>query len=222
MNYVISIVDVDALPELTDVCRELDLPIAMTFSGRGTAVQSMLDILGIEARKKRVLMTVANEEKTEKMMKEQKRRLYMGVPGHGISVAVPVKSIGGGETVAFLNGDSASAKYTPDLDFKYELIVVIANEGRNDDVMNAARAAGAGGGTVIHGRGTGTNTDRTFYNVSLASEKEVILIVAKKNQKANIMRSILEKAGPQSKAGAVLFSLPITKAAGFGMFDEDA
>ena len=100
------------------------------------------------------------------------------------------------------------------------LIVAVANEGRTDTVMNAARAAGAAGGTVIHGKGTASEEAAHFFNISIASEKEMIFIVSKKEQKAQIMRSVLEKAGPGTEAGAVLFSLPVTSVEGFGLFDD--
>ncbi len=220
MNYIISICDPKAAPKLTEICSELGLRIAVSLHGRGTAVRSMLDILGIEDNEKRVILTIANRKKTKEFIREQKRRLFIGVPGHGVAVAVPIKSIGGGKTVAFLNGEQQIAKYTPELNYAYELITVIANEGRSDLVMNAARSAGAKGGTVLHGKSTGAKDSEKFYNISISGEKEVILIVAEAVQKSEIMRSILKNAGPDSEAGAIVFSMPVSEVAGFGMFDS--
>lgn len=217
MNYVISICDPRALDTLTGLCAELELPVSVVLHAHGTAVRSMLDILGIESNEKRVVLTVATQEKTRRLIDEQKRRLFIGVPGHGIVVSVPIKSIGGGKTVAFLGDSQQPAKYTPELNYSYELIVAIANEGRTDLVMNAARSAGAAGGTVLHGKGTGSDKAEKFYSVSIAQEKEVILIVAKAEQKAGIMRAILEKAGPNTEAGTIVFSLPTSEVAGFGL-----
>lgn len=217
MNYVISICDPRALDTLTGLCAELELPVSVVLHAHGTAVRSMLDILGIESNEKRVVLTIATQEKTRRLIDEQKRRLFIGVPGHGIVVSVPIKSIGGGKTVAFLGGSQQPAKYTPELNYSYELIVAIANEGRTDLVMNAARSAGAAGGTVLHGKGTGSDKAEKFYSVSIAQEKEVILIVAKTEQKAGIMRAILEKAGPNTEAGTIVFSLPTSEIAGFGL-----
>lgn len=217
MNYVISICDPRALDTLTGLCAELELPVSVVLHAHGTAVRSMLDILGIESNEKRVVLTIATQEKTRRLIDEQKRRLFIGVPGHGIVVSVPIKSIGGGKTVAFLGGSQQPAKYTPELNYSYELIVAIANEGRTDMVMNAARSAGAAGGTVLHGKGTGSDKAEKFYSVSIAQEKEVILIVAKTEQKAGIMRAILEKAGPNTEAGTIVFSLPTSEVAGFGL-----
>lgn len=218
MNYVISIVKPEALPGLEELCLQLGLPLNMTFRGRGTAVKSMLDLLGIESTEKRVMLSVATPEKTREFIDGQVQKLHLGVPGHGIVIAVPIKSVGGGKTMAIMNGgEGGNVKYTPPSEFSYELIVVIASEGKTDLVMNAARSAGARGGTVLHGKGTGATDIQRFHNISIAEEKEVILIVSSAEQKSEIMRAILMKAGPETEAKAIAFSLPATEVAGFGL-----
>ena len=156
MNYLISVVNPDALERVCDITAQLELPQTVALLGHGTAVKSMLDLLGIESTEKRIVMTVASPEKTKQFIKAMQQKLYIGIPGHGIVVAVPVKSVGGGKALSYLNGGQQNAKYVPEINEKYELIVIIANEGRTDQVMNAARSAGATGGTVLHGKGTGS------------------------------------------------------------------
>ena len=104
MNYVISIVTPEALPRLEALTEELALPLNVTLHGYGTAIQSMLDFLGIESNEKRVMLSAATEEKTKAFIEGQRERLHLGVPGHGIVIAVPMKSIGGGKTMDFLKG----------------------------------------------------------------------------------------------------------------------
>lgn len=221
MNYVISIINPDSLDRLAAICEELSLPLSVILHGHGTAVQSMLDLLGIESTEKRIVLSVASDEKTAALITAEKHHLHIGVPGHGIVIAVPVKSIGGGKAVAYLNGDNKLEKHAPTLNYAYELIVAIASEGSTDMVMNAARAAGARGGTVLHGKGTGAKDAPKFYNISIAEEKELVLIVAAADQKSEIMREILRKAGPGTPAGAIVFSLPTTEVAGFGLLEEN-
>ncbi len=221
MNYVISIINPDSLDRLSAICEELSLPLSVILHGHGTAVQSMLDLLGIESTEKRIVLSVASDEKTAALITAEKHHLHIGVPGHGIVIAVPVKSIGGGKAVAYLNGDNKLEKHAPTLNYAYELIVAIASEGSTDMVMNAARAAGARGGTALHGKGTGAKDAPKFYNISIAEEKELVLIVAAADQKSEIMREILRKAGPGTPAGAIVFSLPTTEVAGFGLLEEN-
>ncbi len=220
MEYIISVVAPDDIKELVRIHKEQEIPIFMTVFGHGTAVQSMLDLLGIDSNERRIVIAVASSEKAEKLIKEIKRCLYIGVPGHGIIISVPIKSIGGGKSVNILAQGEMPKKELPKTNAAYELIVAVANEGRTDKVMNAARAAGATGGTVIHGKGTASEEAAHFLNISIASEKEMIFIVARKEQKSEIMRSVLEKAGPNTDARTVLFSLPITSVEGFGLFED--
>ena len=213
MNIVLSIIYPAGLKILTDIHQNLRLPFTMVLHGRGTATDRMLDLLGIESRENRIVLTVADPQKTRELIEEQRRVLYLGMPGNGLVIALPIKSIGGGKTLAYLSGD-ASPKYTPEATYDHELILAIANEGCTDMVMDAARAAGATGGTVIHGKGVGQENAKKFFNVSIAQEKEVVMIVAYSPQKAAIMQSILKLAGPDSKAGAIVLSLPVSEIAG--------
>ena len=48
------------------------------------------------------------------------------------------------------------------------------------------------GGTVIAAKGTGIASSEKFRGLSLANEREVVLIVAKSSTKGNIMRAIME------------------------------
>ena len=75
MNYIISICDPKAAPKLTEICSELGLRIAVSLHGRGTAVRSMLDILGIEDNEKRVILTIAKRKKTKEFIKGLNRVL---------------------------------------------------------------------------------------------------------------------------------------------------
>ena len=75
--------------------------------------------------------------------------------------------------------------------------------------MNVAKDAGAGGGTVIHARGTGLEASEKFFGATIGAEKEMIFIVAEKEGKQAIMKAIMENAGSSTPAGAVLFSLPV-------------
>lgn len=218
VNFVISIVNPGMSERMNAICDALSLPLGIELRGKGTATKNMLDLLGLTAREYHIIMTVADRAHTRSLIDEARRQLYIDAPGHGIIVAIPVKSVGGGKTLAYLNGGRA-ADGTPELNYNYEIVLAIANEGYTDAVMDAARAAGARGGTVLHGKGTGSKDAEKFLNVSIASEKEVVMIVAKATEKAAIMKSIVTEAGPGTEAGAVVMSLPVSEVAGFGLLD---
>ena len=218
MNYVISIINPEDGDTYREICYGLRLPMTLSLLGRGTATKNMLDLLGIASREKLIEMSTADEEGTAELIREERRRLYIDAPGNGVVLAVPVKSIGGGRTMAFLGAEKTAA---PEPVFENELILVIANEGHIDEVMDAARAAGARGGTVLHGKGTGNSGSQKFFKVSIAEEKEIIMIVADAGQKAAIMQSVIHAAGLDTPAQAIVFSLPVSAVGGFGMAKTD-
>ena len=125
--------------------------------------------------------------------------------------------------MAYLTDNKTVSGAKPDMHNTHELVVVILNEGCSDMVMAAARPAGASGGTVLAGKGTGARESEKFLGISLASEKDVVLIVAEKAKKAAIMKAIMEKAGPGTAAASICFSLPVTAVEGLRRIDpEDA
>ncbi len=219
MNYVLTVTTPELSGTVLEIVKEMNLPLSTVLYGRGTATKTMMDFLGIDSKERRVIATIASDDATLELIRKQMLRLNIGVPGNGIVTAIPIKSVGGGKTLEYLGG-SADKGQAPIINSKYELVIVIANEGYNADVMDAARLAGATGGTVLHGKGTNAKDAEEFFKVSLASEKEVVLIVSRGDSKAAIMKEILQKAGPQTRAGAIVFSLPISAVAGLTLIES--
>ena len=195
---------------------ENGLPVVLCTLAKGTASSETLDCLGMEVTEKIVMMTVATDETWKKVKHDLEDRLRIDVPGTGIAFLVPVSSIGGKKVLQFLTDGQQVEKIEEShmKDTPYELIVVIANHGHSEEVMDAARKEGAGGGTVIHAKGTGLERAEKFLGVSIADEKELILIVAKTEMKNAIMKSVMTYAGLESRARSGVFSIPVTDTAG--------
>lgn len=94
---------------------------------------------------------------------------------------------------------------------KNELVVCIVNAGYSENVMTAARAAGAQGGTIIRGRGTANPEAEEFFNIPIQPDKEMILILVPADAKDEVMKSIYRNEGLATAAGAFVFSLPVTR-----------
>lgn len=221
MDFVVAIVDRSKAESMVELYRSHDLPLVLTMLCNGTATSDHLSLYGLEATEKALVASVACGDQTKQLIKSAKRRLFIDIPGNGIMLAVPVKSVGGGRTLAFLTGNNAPDGAVPELKFDYELIMAILNEGHTDTVMDAARSAGAAGGTVLHAKGTGAKQAERFLGVSIAEEKELIIIVSKAGEKSAIMKAIAEQAGPSTPSGAISFSLPISAVAGLRVLEDD-
>ena len=63
------------------------------------------------------------------------------------------------------------------MEHSHEMIICIVNNGFSDAVMDAARAAGARGGTVMSARGTAGKEAEKLFNISIQPEKELVMIL---------------------------------------------
>jgi nitrogen regulatory protein PII len=138
------------------------------------------------------------------------------VAGNGIALTIPLESIGGESCLKYLTeGQEIGKKKGEKMEnLKYSLIIVVADRGASETVMDAARSANAKGGTVVSAKETEVNAKERFFGVSIAEEKEMIYILAKKQEKDEIMSAIMTKAGIGTDANAAVFSVPVDRIAG--------
>ncbi|HIZ54958.1 MAG TPA: P-II family nitrogen regulator [Firmicutes bacterium] len=196
--------------------------VSFFIAAGGTAASEMLDYFGLEQTEKAMILSVVTQEVWEDVKKGLQREIKIDIPGMGIAFVIPLSSIGGKKQVLFLTenqnfvkGEESALKGT-----KYEMLVIVTNQGYTEQVMDIAREVGASGGTVIHAKGTGMERAEKFLGVSLAAEKEMIFMVVKSQQKNDIMRAVMQKAGMESKAKSILFSLPVLDTAGMRLTED--
>lgn len=221
LNLMTTIVDRNQVRKYLHLYEEEGLQIMLVTLGDGTASGDVLDYLGLEATEKAVIFSVLTDENFYKTKKSLQKKLQIDAPGGGIAFIVPFSSIGGKKALQFftVGQDFQKEEESALKDTTYELVIVIANQGYIEMVMDAARGAGAYGGTVIHAKGTGMEGAAQFLGVELVNEKELVLIVARTPEKNRIMKAIMDGAGP--KAGAIVFSLPVTDTAGLRLLEDE-
>lgn len=218
-----TIIDRKNSKKYIDLYKKDKLEVMYITLGEGTARGDILDYLGLEASEKMVIFNFVQQRDWMLTKKDLQRKLQIDAPGEGIAFLVPLSSIGGKRTLQFLldRQELPESEESTLKDTTYELIVAIADQGNLEMVMDAARGAGAYGGTVIHAKGTGMEYAEKYLGVTIAAEKAMIFIVTKKDQKNSIMKAIMEQAGMQTPAKTIVFSLPVTDTAGLRLVDLD-
>jgi nitrogen regulatory protein PII len=101
---------------------------------------------------------------------------------------------------------------------EFSLILTVVNRGFADAVVNAARDAGAGGGTIIYARGTGIHEVEKFFAVSIQPEKEIVLTLVRKDETRNVMEGIVKASGLGSEGKGLSIALPVSNVAGISMY----
>jgi hypothetical protein len=78
----------------------------------------------------------------------------------------------------------------------FKLIIVFVEDAKTEAIIEAAREAGATGCTVVnHARGEGYEAPKSFFGLTLASQRDVVLLLVEKH----LSREILEHIGEVGK-----------------------
>ena len=104
----------------------------------------------------------------------------------------------------------------------HELIICIVNNGFSDTVMEAAKEAGARGGTVLNARGTANKEAEAFSHIAIQPEKEVVMILVPLNVKDAVLHALYEKAGLNTMGQGIAFALPVDQVVGLTPWKAEA
>lgn len=98
----------------------------------------------------------------------------------------------------------------------FKMIIVFVEDGKTDEVMDAAREAGATGATVIHNaRGEGLQVSKTFFGLSLETQRDVILFLVEEHLSRHILEEINRAGELDAEAGTgIAFQLDVEDAVG--------
>ena len=99
---------------------------------------------------------------------------------------------------------------------KFKLILAMVQDSRTDDIIDAARASGATGCTVVtNARGEGLNPPTTFLGLTLEGQRDIILLLVEEHLSRSILEAISEAGQFEVEPGAgVAFQIDIEDAIG--------
>lgn len=188
---------------------------------QGSANSKTLDLLGLEKSEKMMIQSIVPHNKISELKMGLIREMEIDRPGRGIALAVPLSALASRQVLRHIIGDDTEENVINENNERkteMELIVAICAKGHSDGIIDAAREAGAQGGTIMKAKGTAAAGTNKFFGMSISDEKEITYIVAKKEIRSDIMKAI---AGFTYADGAhpIVFSLPVTETAGFRVFD---
>ena len=197
------------------------IPLHYRMSAAGTASSEMRDILGFENTEKVAMLSILSREAAKETLTRLRRGLKIGSTNSGIAFTVPItglsmlvlRMIENAKSPAE-NNEKRRANRMDNM--KYSMIAAIVNQGYSENVMEAARAAGATGGTVIHSRSVGNDALAGAWGFAIEDEREIVMIVAESETKLAIMQAISDACGIKSDAKGIVVSMPIENVIGLG------
>lgn len=179
---------------LAAVSREAGARGGTIMVGLGSASSALLRMLAIGDVEKDVLVTLVTAA--------EKDAVYNAITGNSLVRSRKHAGI----SYCIKLGDEPV-----DTNTHYELITVISNRGYAEDIMTAARKAGARGGTILHARGTGKPEDGKFFGITIVPEKETVLILAERANSAAIKDAISTLPCLSTPGIGILYCTPVSE-----------
>lgn len=203
-----------------EVFRAKALPVQYRFNAEGTASSEIMDMFGFGSIDKCILVSVMLKPFADAILKKLHAELHLSTANSGIAFTIPLT---GANSLLLRMIKQTQEPLITNLrkensymsEAKHSLIAAVVRRGFSGDVMDAARSAGARGGTVIHSRGVGNDEIAGLWGMNAQDETEIVLIIADAEDKVNLMRAVSEKCGVNSDAKGIIMSLPLDSVTGF-------
>ena len=98
----------------------------------------------------------------------------------------------------------------------FKLLIALVEDDKSQRVLDAAREAGATGATVINqARGEGVQQAKTFFGLSLETQRDVLLLLVEEHLARGILETIAGVGEFDSRKGAgIAFQVDVEDAVG--------
>lgn len=199
LEMLVVIVEHNKASKVLHLADEKGVTASVAMLGRGTASRTIFDYLGLNDKKKAVLMLFGKTEEITDLADYLVEKLEMDKPNHGIAYIESAFNVFGTEDNA--NG-SENIKRGENM---YNAIYTIVEKGNADDVIEAAQKAGSRGGTVMHARGSGSEEARKVFNMLIEPEKEIVLIISEEAKTKDIVESIRKETQIEEEGKGIIF-----------------
>lgn len=174
---------------------------------KGTVHQRILNIIGVNNSHRNYLNGMFSKKRLQSFVDEANKVYHLDQPGHGILFVTKMNQI--------LMSDMACYPESEEESMTNEvLITAITNYGNSTELIDAARAVGARGATILKGHGTVSEDAQKFFGVAIEPEKEVIMIIVKKELEQKVMEAIHTQGNFEQESNGIVFSQSLTRTLG--------
>ena len=207
---------------IMDLMIQADSAVCFLCHGKGTATKDIYEVLGLGENHKQIVLSLIKENNWAKLKELLLKRFAISEWSRGVAYVIKIGSLCGVSVYKMLTdnrglaekGETPMANDPIEKKSDYEVVMVIVNDGFTDLVMDAARKAGAKGGTIITARGTGNKDIEKFFGVVITPEKQVVVILVPKKIKDEVISAIYKEVGINTKGQGIAFSMPAADVVG--------
>lgn len=193
--------------------KKIGIPGGTIFFGKGTVHNHLLEMLGIDEEKKEIVILASEAAYEDELHERLNNKFNMHKPGKGIMVSLPINKL-------LYTHNCVEEDSNRDLEtggkkeMEYQAIFIIVDRGLGHEVVDVATEAGAKGATIINARGSGIHEKEMFFSINIEPEKEIVMIIIKKELTDAIINAVKEKMKIDEPGRGIIFVMDVSKASG--------
>jgi len=204
--------------KLEQTFQNFRIPIYYQCQGYGTAPSEMLDIFGLSGSSRLLTIGLLPKFLVRDLLDALQQRIPLHKRGGGIVLTIPITGLQ--RPMLQLLNDQARETIEQKIEERvdsdmsdmqtsagYTAIWVALSNGYSSDAIDAARSAGAMGGTILKGISQ-------KLGISMQEEEEFVVIVTPREKKAAVMNAISDACGLRTDAHGIILSLPVDEVIG--------
>lgn len=197
LEMLVVIVEQNKASKVLHLADEKGVTASVAMLGIGTASRTLFDYLGLNDKKKAVLLLFGKTEEIENLADYLVEKLELNKPNHGIAYIESAFNVFGTE-----DNEKENIKRGETM---YNAIYTIVERGKAEDVIEAAQKAGSRGGTIVNARGSGSEEARKVFNMFIEPEKEIVLIISEEKMTKDIVDSIRKETKIEEQGKGIIF-----------------
>ena len=177
--------------------------------GRGTVCNRLLELFALNEQRKEIITMVVERELASKAIKGISEDMAFKKHNHGIAFSYAVAEFIGSKNVVESKHENSEVKNR-----MYNVIYVVVDRGKGEEVVDAAAEAGGRGGTILNARGAGIHEVQRFFSMAIEPEKEEVFIITKRETKDAIVESIRTHLKIDEPGNGILFVVDVDEVYG--------
>jgi len=234
-NYklIITIVKKNTARKVVQASKEAGAEGGTILLAEGTGIHEKESFWGMSIMpEKEMILTLVCNDIWEEVLKAMCQACNLQKPEQGLAMVINTKNVTGvchicqeeegdhnqeiEKKVKEGEEESAMKKDT----VQHDLIVTILNKGEAEKAIEASKKAGARGGTLMFGRGTGIHEKAKLLGINIEPEKEVLLTLIEREKTYQVLDSIIESAQLNKPGKGIAFVLDVEKVTGITEIEE--
>lgn len=176
--------------------------------GSGTANSEILKLLEYTSIKKEILLSVIESKDEVQVLEALDNKLNFNKTNSGIAFTIPLTDVVGSNSKV----NKTERKET--INMEYEVIFVVVDNHRGEEVVKIAETYGSKGATIIHGRGSGVHEKASIFNIAIEPAKEIVMLLVKSEKHQEILEGLSNDLNIKDPGQGIIFSASVNQAIG--------